>query len=477
MKKKSSILMAASEVVPFAGTGGLGEVIGSLPKKIMEQAEDLDVRVVMPLYGQIDDKHRKKMKFLGSTYIQVAWRNLYAGVFQLRHNGVIHYFIDNEYYFKRPGSIYGFFDECERFAFFSKAVIDCLPLMEFEPDIIHAHDWQTAMVPVYQSTVEGYPPRKTVFTIHNVEYQGRYGMEVLGDVLGIDKSKKHLLEYNRDINLMKGAIETANIVSTVSPSYAQELKDPFFAHGLAPIIRRNDQKLRGILNGIDTTVYDPKTDDLTFAKYSVTAPARKKRNKECLQKMLNLPVEKDIPILAVISRLVPHKGMDLVMKSLERLLGEEDFQLVILGTGEARYENFFSMMASYYPDRIAALIKFDRELSHKIYAGSDILLMPSKSEPCGLSQMIACRYGVVPIVRETGGLKDSIKDCSLGKGDGFTFAHYNENDFYEAVKRAISLYGNKENWMKLMKHNMRLKFGWDVSAKKYAKMYGELLNN
>lgn len=476
MKEKTKVLMAASEVVPFAGTGGLGEVIGSLPRNIMEQTEDMEVRVVAPLYGQIDDKYRKKMKFLGSKHVQVAWRSVYAGVFQLKHNGVIHYFIDNEYYFKRPGNIYGYFDECERFAFFSKAVLDCLPIMEYEPDIVHAHDWQTAMVPVYQSIGE-YPPRKTVFTIHNVEYQGRYGMEVLSDVLGIDKNKSYLLEYNKDVNLMKGAIETAHIVSTVSPTYAQELKEPFFAHGLAPIIRRNDHKLRGILNGIDTTVYDPKTDDLTFAKYSVTAPARKKRNKELLQEMVNLPVRKDVPILAVISRLVPHKGTDLIMKSLERLLGEEDFQLIVLGTGEARYENFFSMMASYHPDRIVALITFDRELSHKIYAGADILLMPSKSEPCGLSQMIACRYGVVPIVRETGGLKDSIKDCSLGRGDGFTFSHYHENEFHHAVKRAIALYDKKEDWMKLMKHNMRLRFGWEVSAEKYAEMYRELLED
>lgn len=468
--------MAASEAVPFAGTGGLGEVVGSLPKNIMEHTDDMEVRVALPLYGQIEEKYRKKMKFLGATNVTMAWRNLHAGVFQLKHNGVIHYFIDNEYYFKRPGRIYGFYDECERFAFFSKAVLDCMSIMDYDPDIIHAHDWQTAMVPVYQSALPDYPHRKTVFTIHNVEYQGRYGMDVMSYVLGLDESKKHLLEYNKDINLMKGAVETANIVSTPSPSYAQELKDPFFAHGLAPIIRRNEQKLRGILNGIDTTVYDPKTDDLIFAKYSVTAPARKKRNKECLQKMVGLPVKNDVPILAVISRLVAHKGTELIMKSLERLLGEEDFQLIVLGTGDSRYENFFSMMASYHPDRIAALITFDRELSHKIYAGSDILLMPSKSEPCGLSQMIACRYGTVPIVRETGGLCDSISDCTLGKGDGFTFLHYNEHDFYDAVKRALALYPQKEDWMKLVKHNMRLRFGWEISAKKYAEMYRELRN-
>lgn len=472
---KTKVLMVASEAMPFVATGGLGEVMGSLPEALINIGKGVDVRVALPFYSDVDEKYRKKMKLIGSCTIDLAWRKQYVGLFMYRHKGVCYYFIDNEYYFKRDRGLYGYYDDCERYAFFAKAVLDCIPMMDFEPQIIHAHDWQTAMAVVYQSAMDYYPLRKTVFTVHNIEYQGKYGKEVVDDILGIPESKTHLVEYGGATNLMKGAIEAAHQVTTVSPSYAMELQEPMVARGLDETIAKNQGKLIGILNGIDTRVYDPWTDDYIYAKYSVTAPARKKRNKLGLQKQMGLPLREKTPILAMVTRLVEHKGIDLILEYMERLLWEEEIQWIVLGSGDKVYEDFFKGMAEKYPDKVAVDIAFDYQLSHRIYAGADMLMMPSKNEPCGLAQMIACRYGTVPIVRETGGLRDSIRDCSLGKGEGFVFKRYDGEDFYNGIKRALGLYSCKDDWKKLMIHDMRINFSWNASAKKYVDMYRALI--
>jgi glycogen/starch synthases, ADP-glucose type len=470
-----NILFASPEVSPFAGTGGLGEVAGSLPKALKSiKSSDIDCRVIMPLYQSIADEYRQDMEFLGCAEIPIAWKHEYMGVFSLEYKGVTYYFIDNEYYFKRDG-LYGYFDDCERFTYFSRAVIESLLIIDFVPDIIHANDWQTAMIPVFQNTIYHREFLRTVFTIHNIEYQGHYGMDVLENVLGLPEDKTYVVEYHGDVNLMKGAIESSNMVSTVSPSYAGELKDPFYSFGLDHIIRRNEHKMRGILNGIDTRVYNPSNDPFIASNYSYTHPEGKISDKTELQKAAGLPVREDVPVLSVVSRLVPAKGMDLILETMDGILDNNDVQFILLGTGDGHYENWFRGLAERHPDKAAALIYFDTAMSHKVYAGSDIFIMPSRSEPCGLSQMIACRYGTVPVVRETGGLKDSIKDCTLGDGNGFLFADFTSDAFYHAVMNALNRYKDRENWAKLVRHDLHMNFSWASQAKEYQKMYEDIL--
>lgn len=463
------VLFVTPECVPFASSGGLGEVAGSLPKKLAGH-DDIDCRVIMPLYGAIGYQWRSQMEYLGNAFIPVAWRSKYMGVFRLVKDGVTYYFIDNEEYFKRDG-LYGYFDDCERFAFFSRAVFEALPIIGFNPQILHANDWQSALVPIYQDTIYHRNVR-TIFSIHNVEYQGRYGTDVIRDVLGLPEGAEHLVEYMGDTNLMKGAIETANIVSTVSPTYAQELKDPFFSFGLDPIIRRNEFKLRGILNGIDTSVYDPSIDPILPAGYNAESLSGKLACKHQLQKDYGLPV-RDVPVMTLISRLVPAKGIDLITAVLDDVLWHSEAQFLVLGTGEHGYEEWFRGLQHRHPDQVRALIQFDRDLSHKLYAAGDILLMPSRSEPCGLSQMIGCLYGDIPVVRRTGGLNDSIQDCTLGDGNGFVFDDFNAGSFRSAVQNAIDRWYNQEDWKKLVTHDLELDFSWSRSAQAYHDLYTE----
>lgn len=463
------VLFVTPECVPFASSGGLGEVAGSLPKKLAGH-DDIDCRVIMPLYGAIGYQWRSQMEYLGNTFIPVAWRSKYMGVFRLVKDGVTYYFIDNEEYFKRDG-LYGYFDDCERFAFFSRAVFEALPIIGFNPQILHANDWQSALVPIYQDTIYHRNVR-TIFSIHNVEYQGRYGTDVIRDVLGLPEGAEHLVEYMGDANLMKGAIETANIVSTVSPTYAQELKDPFFSFGLDPIIRRNEFKLRGILNGIDTSVYDPSIDPILPAGYNAGSLSGKLACKHQLQKDYGLPV-RDVPVMTLISRLVPAKGIDLITATLDDVLWHSEAQFLVLGTGEHGYEEWFRGLQHRHPDQVRALIQFDRDLSHKLYAAGDILLMPSRSEPCGLSQMIGCLYGDIPVVRRTGGLNDSIQDCTLGDGNGFVFDDFNAGSFRSAVQNAIDRWYSQEDWKKLVAHDLELDFSWSRSAQAYHDLYTE----
>ncbi len=469
------VLYAASEAKPFAASGGLADVAGSLPKALRVRL--VGCRVVLPLYESVPQELREGMTFLTSFSVPVAWRRQYCGVFEAKYNGVIYYLLDNQYYFKRAG-LYGHYDDAERFAFFARSVIEMIRYVDFKPDILHANDWQAALIPVYYSLFyagqEEYRDMKTVFTIHNIQYQGKYGMEILEDVFGIPQSARSIVEQDGCVNLMKGAIETADRVTTVSPTYAQEILDPWYSHGLDSILRMREWKLSGILNGIDTDAYDPEADPQIYSHYSADDPSGKAENKRALQERLSLPQIADMPMIGMVSRLVSHKGLDLVKYVMDELLGES-LQMVILGSGDWIYENFFREVQDRFPDKFRYCAGFVPELAQKIYAASDIFLMPSKSEPCGLSQMVACRYGAVPVVRETGGLKDSITDCGDGFGNGFTFKTYNANDMLYAVRRSLGAYANKNDWPVLVDRALRSDFSWGRSANEYMKLYRELL--
>ena len=429
----------------------------------------------MPLYESVPQELRDNMKFLTSISVPVAWRRQYCGIFEAKVGNVIYYLIDNQYYFKRQG-LYGHFDDAERFAFFSRAVLEMLPYIEFKPDVIHA------LVPIYYrlfyANNDWYSGIKTLFTIHNIQYQGQYGFEILEDVFGIPKSEQSLLEYNDCVNLMKGAIESANWVSTVSPTYAKEILDPWFAHKLDPILRERAWKLSGILNGIDVVGYDPATDKNLYETYDAKHLEGKAVNKAKLQERLGLAVDPDVPLIGMVTRLVSHKGLDLVKGGVDNIMTYSNAQFVVLGSGDWEYEQFFKEMQAKYPGRFVLCQGFVPELARKIYGGSDIFLMPSKSEPCGLSQMVALRYGSIPVVRETGGLKDSITDSGDGKGNGFTFQTYDTQDMLNSVHRAIYAYNeSKDGWKVLVERAMACDNSWGRSANDYIRLYKQLINS
>ncbi len=475
IKPKRKILFAASECTPFIATGGLAEVIGSLSKSLA-QDEEYDVRVVLPLYSDIRGDYRQRFAYLGNINVPLGWRNQYCGIFSYEESGVTFFFLDNEYYFRR-GGCYGYYDDGERFAFFSRAVMEILGFLQFYPDVLHCHDWQAALAAIYLKTIychrREYSLIRAVFTIHNIEYQGKYSLDVLEDLFGISDDYRYLLEFDGCANLMKAAIECSETFTTVSPTYAEEIKRAEYAHGLQGEVERNAFKLRGILNGIDVKSYDPATDPALFAPYSAENPAGKEVCKAELQKMLGLPVRENVPVVAMISRLVAHKGLDLVRAAIEELLAD-DVQFVLLGTGDSEYESYFKDLANRYKGKAVSIIAFNGDLSRKIYSGADIFLMPSKSEPCGLSQMIASRYLTVPVVRETGGLYDSIKPYGAG-GNGFTFAAYNAGDMLYVLREAVSLYKNKPEWQKLMIKAGTTDFSWQRSAEEYKKLYTDTL--
>lgn len=470
------VLYCTSEARPFAATGGLADVAGSLPQALRLRL--IGCRVVMPLYEDIPQELRDNMKFITSLSVPVAWRRQYCGIFEARSGGVIYYLIDNQYYFKRHG-LYGHYDDAERFAFLSRAALEMLPYIDFKPDVIHCNDWQTALIPIYFSIFyannDWYKGIKTVLTIHNIQYQGKYGTELVEDVLGIPQANLPILEYETCINLLKGGIESANRVTTVSPTYAKEILDPWFSHGLDGILKEREWKLSGILNGIDTVSYDPEQDSEIFAPYSPEDLTGKAENKRALQERLGLEQDAQVPLIGMVTRMVSHKGLDLVKESLDQLMRETNVQFVILGSGDWEYENFFREMQDRYPGRLCACFGFIPELSRKIYAGTDMLLMPSKSEPCGLAQMIALRYGCIPVVRETGGLKDSIQDSGDGEGNGFTFQSYNSGDMLYAIRRALEGYANPEGWKILVERAMKCDFSWGRSANEYIRLYREMI--
>lgn len=472
------ILYCTSEANPYAGSGGLADVAASLPKTLRQRG--VDCRVVMPLYGDIPKYLRDGIHYITNFTVPVAWRRQYCGLYQAEYDGVTFYFIDNDYYFNRKG-LYGFYDDAERFCFFSRAILEMLPYINFHPDLIHTNDWQTSLVSTYYylfySKNPWYNNIKSLYTIHNIQYQGMYGWDVNKECVGVPEDRTKVIEWKGKLNMTKGAIETATRVSTVSPSYAGEILDPWFSHGLDEILKYNSYKLCGILNGIDNDCYNPATDMHMYANYTPEYPQGKAECKRKLQERLNLPQRGDIPMIAMVTRLVSHKGLDLVRDGIEDIIRDSDIQLVILGSGDKEYEDYFWNINNRYPEKVCFCPGYVPELARKIYAGSDIFLMPSKSEPCGLSQMIALRYGSIPVVREVGGLRDSIHDSQDGYGNGFTFKNYDAMDMNNALRRAINGYWNREGWGYLVRRAMTSDNSWNRSANDYINVYRDTIDN
>ena len=459
--------------MPYVASGGLADVAGSLPSAIVKKGHDC--RVVIPLYKSISAEMRASLTFLTNITVDVSWRKQYCGIFTGIYKGVTYYFIDNEYYFGRDG-IYGFYDDCERFVFYSRAVLEMIRCIDFKPDIIHANDWQAAMIPVYYQIFykyqQGYENIHTIFTIHNIQYQGKYGKEVLNELMGIPLYHTGLLEYDGCVNMMKGAIETADKITTVSPSYAWEILDPWYSHGLDRALNPKQYKLCGFLNGIDVDGYNPETDPAIPANYSVKNMQGKAKCKQALLEELGLQ-DGDEPIIGIVTRFVSHKGIDLIRYVFEDILNL-GYKFAILGSGEKIFEDFFKEMAWRHPGRVSVTLGFIPQLARRIYAGCDMFLMPSQSEPCGLAQMVAMRYGTLPIVRETGGLRDTVRDGGGENGNGFTFKTYNAHDMLGACNRAKIAYDDKPRWKALQKTAMESDFSWNVSAELYLGLYREL---
>ena len=474
-----NILYVTSEAVPFCKTGGLADVAGSLPQSLAANGDR--VSVILPLYQSVADAWRDRLHFERYTYVRLAWRSLYCGLFSYERQGVTWYFVDNEQYFKRP-ELYGYYDDGERFAFFCRAVTELLPLLREKPDVVHCNDWQTALVPIYihdeAVREEFYKSVRTVITVHNIEYQGRYGRETVEDLFGLDAGwfTGGTLAFDGDVNLLKGAIVTADAVTAVSPTYAQELKYAYFAHGLESVMQMVEGKLHGVLNGIDMERYDPASDTNLTANYSLRRMAGKAKDKAALQRMMGLAERKDTPVVAMVSRLVSHKGLDLVCETLDYFM-EKDMQLVVLGKGDGKYESFFSWAQAKYPGRVAVHLGYSESLAMQIYAGADLFLMPSKSEPCGLSQMIAMRYGAVPIVRSTGGLADTVRSCQVGQedGTGYLFGDYDTGAMLSVIGQATGLYrGDRTGFDTVRYRGMTADFSWGRSAAAYRHIYENL---
>ena len=478
------IAILASEGAPYAKSGGLGDVMEALPSALA-RIEGNQVVLLLPYYKKIKENPAYEVEQVGQFYVALGWRQCYAGIMKLtnRTDGVQVYFIDNLQYFgARDGAIYGDMDDGERFAFFSKACLDALIALDFVPDVIQCNDWQTALVPVFLNAQYRplMPKTRCMFTIHNVEYQGWAHADFFDDVLALPWNWRGVLEMNNSVNVMKGAIESANLVTTVSESYARELMYPYYAHGLDGILSGAAWKLTGITNGIDIRTFNPETDPALPAHYSADDLSGKALCKAALQEEVGLPVKSDVPLLVMVTRLAGHKGLDLLCYIARRLLWEEDVQLLILGTGEPQFEAFFKELAAEFPDRVAAKITFNLGLAARIYAGGDIYLMPSKSEPCGLSQMNAMRYGTIPVVHATGGLRDTVPpaDENGENGLGFTFQSYNADDFYASLKRCLDLYKYQpEKFKALQETCMRQDFSWDKPAGRYMDLFYRMLSN
>ena len=474
------ILYVTGEAFPFCKTGGLADVAGSLPPALAKNGDQ--VAVILPLYGQIGQLWRQQMTFRRYIYVDLGWRHEYCGLFSLESRGVTWYFVDNEHYFARP-RLYGEFDDGERFAFFSKAVIDLMPSLDWMPDVLHCNDWQTALVPIYLKDVATRWPEvrriRTVFTIHNIEYQGRFGNDTVDQLFGLDRGwyDDGTLQMDGDVNLMKGAMLMADAVTTVSPTYAAQLHDPAYAEGMASVVDMVGWKLHGVVNGIDTDSYDPAADLALPHHYDADHMAGKAACKAALQEELGLACEPDTPLIAMVTRLVGHKGLDLVQEAMDGIMAT-GCQFVVLGTGEWRYEDFFRQKAWQYGGRLSAQLAYSEALSRRIYAAADLFLMPSRSEPCGLSQMIAMRYGAVPIVRCTGGLADTVKSCQVGQedGTGYLFGRYEAGAMLDVVGQATGLYrGDRNGFNTVCRRGMTADFTWDRSAVAYRQIYANLL--
>lgn len=474
------ILFAISECVPFAKSGGLADVAGALPKELVRQG--IDIRVIMPKYGSIENNLKARMEKKTEYTVEVGWRNQYCGIEELEFQGVSYYFVDNEYYFMRE-DLYGYFDDGERFAFFNKAVLDSLPHIHFQPDIIHCHDWHTGMIPfllkMEYKEKEGYQSIQTVFTIHNLLFQGIMPRDSLKELFGLQEKYDHVdyLEFYGCISYLKGAIIAADKITTVSPTYKNEIQTSVYGEKLHELLQSRSNDLEGILNGIDLELYNPERDPFLLKNYSEKDVTNKRVNKFHLHELLGLPIKEKTPLIAMITRLTKQKGIDLVQHVFRELIAE-DIQLIILGTGDHEYENFFQQMEAAYPHKCKAYIGFDEGLAHKVYAGADLFLMPSQFEPCGLGQMIAMRYGAVPIVRETGGLNDTVLSFNeqSGEGNGFTFSQYNAHDMLFTIERALSFYRDEACWRNIVQNAMAMDYSWAQSAIKYKQLYSELVS-
>lgn len=469
------ILYVTSEANPFAASGGLGDVMGALPAAVAE-VEGNECAVILPLYDTMKPEYRQKLELVLDMSFNLSWRHTGASVYKLVHNKVTYYFVENHYYFER-GRLYGEFDDAERFAFFSRSVVEFMLHSGNIPDVLHANDWQTAPAIIYLKTeyshIEALRNVKTVYTIHNIEYQGKFGIDTLGGVFGLGYEHRGVVEYDGCLNLMKGAIVCSDFVTTVSPNYANELEHDFFAFGLSNIIKDSKYKMRGVINGIDYGYFSPEKGGDIYASYNNrTYKSGKAKNKAALQAEVGLPVEADTPLVVMITRFASQKGIDLVLHILDELLCE-NVQVIILGTGEKEYEDAFRAMEWRHPN-LKALIKFDRVLSKKMYAGADIFLMPSKSEPCGLAQMIACSYGTIPVVRSVGGLYDSIRTYGEEGANGFRFDNYNAHELLFTVKDALALYRDKKKWNALTAQAKKSSFTWEKSALEYISIYENL---
>jgi len=485
------VLYVISEAAPFLTTGGLGEAGGSLPAALSSQGAE--ICVMLPMYSAIDPELLEGKEYLFDISVNVSWRTVGCCIESLKYNGVQYYFVNCDYYFNREG-VYGHFDEAERFSFFCRAVLDCLPRLGFKPDVIHCHDWQSALIPILLNNGYQHDPFyydvKTVFTVHNIKYQGVFSSAIVEDVCGLESTPElwERLEFFGAVNLVKAAIYYANKVTTVSPSYVLEIQDPYFGENLDGVLRANSYKLSGILNGIDTQKYDPQRDPYIFVPYR-SSQLKKAENKAKLQAQLGLPAGGDsaspgegffnerVPMLASIGRLVDQKGLDLFRGVFDEIMSM-DLQLVVLGSGDYIYEDFLREMAHRYPHKLAIYIGYDVQLAHRIYAAADMLLMPSRFEPCGVAQMIGMRYGTIPIVRETGGLKDTVQPYNevTGEGNGFSFANYNAHEFLETIQRAVNVYRYEEvAWKGLFENARKSKFDWKDSAAKYMVLFKELV--
>ena len=478
------VLYVASEAVPFVKTGGLADVAGSLPKALKKQG--VDIRVVMPKYGKIDREYLDKMEHVYDGELTVSWRKKFLGIDKLVLDGVTFYFIDNQEYFYRDG-FYGYGDDAERFSFFARAVLEIPQQEDFWPDVIHANDWHAALTNVYLRLHfmgdERYGKIKTIFTIHNLKYQGVFSKDVMEDVLGIDWKyfNNGDFEYYDAVNFMKAAIVYSDNVTTVSRTYAEEIQYDYFGEGLDGLLRNRAADLHGIVNGLDFDLYNPETDKyLTepFTKFNVkNAMERKIDNKAALQRQLNLPVERQTPLVAMVSRLVEPKGLDLVIRVLDELLEHEDMQFVLLGVGDKVYEDWFKELAWRHPTKVSTNIYFSDEMAQRIYAASSIFLMPSAYEPCGIGQLISMRYGSIPVARATGGLKDTVVPYNKAtqKGNGFRFSNYNAHEMMSTIKKALTLFRDFNSWKILIQNAMQSDYSWARSAKEYKALYERLI--
>lgn len=470
------VCFIAAEAAPFVKVGGLGDVIGSLPKSLRELG--VDARVILPLYSSID-RERFGLKYKAYQFVDLGWRHSYCGIFETEVDGVPCYFVDNEQYFNRD-SIYGQIDDGERFAFFSKAALEILPALDFKPDVVNVNDWHTALSVIYLDVLksreaEFYKDMKSVLSIHNIEFQGKFNPYEMGNLFGLENKYFDALIYNGDLNLLKGAIQLADRVNTVSETYAREILDPYFSYGLDKILTVEQGKLRGILNGIDVDKFNPKTDPMIPVNYDLKTFEDKVQNKLAFQKEMDLEVNADIPLIGMVTRLTHQKGIDLILQASEDIL-RTGAQLVILGTGDAHYESALRSLEHYRHDRVRSILLFSNEMSAKIYAASDLFLMPSKTEPCGLSQLISMRYGTIPVVHRVGGLRDTVIPFTGVEGNGFTFESFQAGDMMDAIYRAVTcFYQSPDEWKQIIKNNLQKDVSWEQSAKKYLDLYHEVV--